>query len=896
MKNRRYSDKAALAANQNVRERKYWLNRLSADLEKSQFPVDFFEDGRETERTEVVEFGFSPGLSARAMKVSGGVDIKLHMLLLAGLTALVYRTTGTRDILIGSPVLKQEVEADFINTALVFRSQVQAGMNFKELLLQVRQTVVEATDNQNFPLEVLPDLGLPLFDIALLLESIHSRHYLQNFRYSMLFSFSRSDARLSVTIEYNGQLYERKNVERLANCFFTLLEAGLSNGEVPLDELDMLSEAEKRRVLIDFNNTGDVSMGRLNVVEMFADQAARTPGNTAVVVDSGPATGSARGQRSISYEKLAEKSGQLAGRLVSMGVTVDSIAAVLVEPSIEMMVGLLGILKAGAAYLPIDTDIPPERIRYILNDSGAELLLTCGDLADGLAMSCRKIDLTQADIYTTGTSGSDIAVGLENLAYVIYTSGTTGRPKGVLVSHGNLLANLTAFFQEFHIQAADTVIQLGSYAFDAFVEEVFPALLRGGKIAIPSRSDIVDMPLLTDFINRHGVTLIDCTPLLLNEFNRLNNLESVHTFISGGDVLKAEYVSRLKDKGNVYNTYGPTEATVCTTYYKYSGTGAVKTGIPIGKPIANYRVYILDKNFNPLPIGAKGEIMVAGPGVTRGYLNKPELTADKFVDLAAKTREETRSSKNEILTPKSYILYRTGDLARWRPDGSIEFSGRLDQQVKIRGYRIELGDIESKLLEHVDIEDAVVLEGTEENRDKYLCAYIVGLQELTVSGLREYLLNKLPDYMIPTYFVPLPKIPLTSNGKVDRKALNAYDVRLETGVEYVAPETETEKTVARVWQEVLKTERVGVRDNFFDIGGNSLKIITVNVRLREAYGRDIPVVAMFQYPTIESLARYLGEEAEGDSAVPQADRAETLHRGREDKLKRFQRRKGVNNG
>jgi amino acid adenylation domain-containing protein len=896
MKSRRYSDKAALAANQNVREKIYWLNRLSGDLEKSQFPVDFFEDGGETERRETFEFGFSPELSARAMKVSGGVDIKLHMVLLAGLTALVYRYTGSRDILIGSPVLKQEEEADFINTALVFRSRVQPGMNFKELLLQVRQTVVKATDHQNFPLEVLPDLGLPLFDIALLLESIHSKHYLQNFPYSMLFSFSRSDARLSGTIEYNGQLYRGENVERLANCFCILLEAGLSNGEVSLDELDMLSEAEKRRILIDFNNTGDVSIGRLNVVEMFAHQAARTPENTAVVVDSSPGTGSAREQRSISYEKLAEKSGQLAGRLVSMGVTTDSIVAVLVEPSIEMMIGLLGILKAGGAYLPIDTDIPAERIGYIFNDSGAGLLLTYGNLADGLAISCRKIDLAQADMYKTGTSSSDIAVGMENLAYVIYTSGTTGRPKGVLVSHGNLLANLTAFFQEFHLQATDTVIQLGSYAFDAFVEEVFPVLLRGGKIAIPSRGDIVDMPLLTDFINRHGVTLIDCTPLLLNEFNRLNNLEGVQTFISGGDVLKAEYVSRLKDKGNVYNTYGPTEATVCTTYYKYSGTEAVKTGIPIGKPIANYRVYILDKNFNPLPIGAKGELWVAGPGVTRGYLNKPELTADKFVNLAAKTREETRSSKNEILTPKSYILYGTGDLARWRPDGSIEFSGRLDQQVKIRGYRIELGDIESKLLEHVDIEDAVVLEGKEENRDKYLCAYIVGRQGLTVSGLREYLLNKLPDYMIPTYFVSLPEIPLTPNGKVDRGALNAYDVRLETGVEYVAPETETEKTIARIWQEVLKTEKVGVRDNFFEIGGNSLKIITVNVRLREAYDRDIPVVAMFQYPTIESLARYLGEEAEGDSTTPPADRAETLQRGREDKLKRFQRRKGVNNG
>jgi amino acid adenylation domain-containing protein len=443
-----------------------------------------------------------------------------------------------------------------------------------------------------------------------------------------------------------------------------------------------------------------------------------------------------------------------------------------------------------------------------------------------------------------------------DLSYCIFTSGTTGRPKGVLVSHGNVVANLFAFYREFDIKPSDTVIQLSSYAFDAFVEEVYPVLLRGGKVAVPATREIMDIHLLSDFILRHRVDIIDCTPLLLNELNKLACIGNVHTFISGGDVLKGSYVDRLATAGRVYNTYGPTETTVCVTYYRYNGEkGAV---IPIGSPIANYRVYIMADDLRPLPVGAAGEICVSGPAVTRGYLNKPELTAEKFVNLAAKAREGTRSSKDEILTPKSQILYRTGDLGRFLPDGNIEYLGRKDHQVKIRGFRIETAEIERLLLRKTGIKEAVVAARQGKGGDKYLCAYYVpdnrrvSPQVPEASELREYLQRDLPEYMIPTFFMLVDRLPLTPGGKVDRQALPEPEVK--GLVEYEAPNDEIEEKLVAIWSEVLGVDGLGIHDNFFELGGHSLLAMRAASISKEVFGVKLSLADLFEIGTVKGVA------------------------------------------
>ena len=450
----------------------------------------------------------------------------------------------------------------------------------------------------------------------------------------------------------------------------------------------------------------------------------------------------------------------------------------------------------------------------------------------------------------------------DDLVYTLFTSGSTGIPKGVLVEHRNLIANLYAFYREFEVKSEDTGIQLSSYAFDIFAEEVYPLLLKGGRLVIPSRDDIMDPVRLSELIVRHGVTIVDTVPLLLNELNNLKPFTSVHTFISGGDTLKPAHVDNFSKIGQVYNTYGPTESTVCATYYKLPGDfGTSMRNIPIGKPIANYNVYILDENYRLLPVEVPGELYVAGIGVTRGYLNHPELTAAKFKRTVIGHWSFVTNSffkTNDQCPMVNDRFYKTGDLARWMWDGNIEFLGRIDQQVKIRGYRIEPGEIENRLLQHRQIKEAAVVavEMDQEEQNKCLSAYIVPQKELTTSELRAFLSKEVPDYMIPSYFVFLDKLPLTSHGKLDRKALPKPGTY--TSKYYVVPQEPVEKILAEIWQEVLRINRVGVNDNFFENGGDSIKAIQISSRLRKA-GLKMEIQDLFSHPTIRQLAKHVKE-------------------------------------
>ncbi|MCP5108041.1 MAG: non-ribosomal peptide synthetase, partial [bacterium] len=489
----------------------------------------------------------------------------------------------------------------------------------------------------------------------------------------------------------------------------------------------------------------------------------------------------------------------------------DTMGAIMGERSPETIMGILAIVKAGGAYLPIDPTYPKERIGYMLKDSNARLLLT------------KESEIFHPDSRTPhpATRNSQLAT---SLAYIIYTSGSTGKPKGVMVEHRNLSAYVAAFYREFDIASRDTVIQQASASFDAFVEEVYPVLLRGGKLAIAPRDIIPDIEELAAFMFRHNVSMISCSPLLLNELNRYakenrGKLSSVRIFISGGDVLIPGYVDELREWSAVYNTYGPTETTVCVTYFRLGSRerGAV---LPIGNPISNYKVYILDQYRRLSPIGVAGELCVSGAGVARGYLNRPELTSEAFV----------------ASTP---LLYRTGDLARWSADGSpaggtysIEFLGRIDRQVKLRGFRIELGEIEAQLLKHPSIGEAVVIDREDTQGDKYLIAYIVGAF-IETPQLIKYLSQTLPGCMIPSHFVQIEKIPLNPNGKLDRKALPVPEA--SPGGEYIAPTDEVEETLAAIWSEVLDIEKNGISidADFFQSGGHSLKATMLTAKIHK---------------------------------------------------------------
>ena len=901
MKVKDESYKYTIAAGQHVQEREYWLDKLSGDFQKTGFPYDFPKATPRECRLEVEKYTFPGPLAAEVIKLSADKEVKLHMILVTGLFILLYKYTGDNDIMIGSPILKQEAQQEFINTVLVFRNRVEDNAGFKQLLLAVRDTIIGANKNQNYPLEriserlnipVIPG-EFPLFDVVVWMENLYDRNYLQDIPYNLGFSFAKKGTAIDGEVLYNSYLYDRETIKQIIRHYQNIMEIVLRDMDLELEALDLLTTEEKNQLLYSFNQTGDeypeYPTG-LTLHGMFQEMAVQWPDRIALVgADEGEEKKRRREEEKrdgmhLSYRELNERAGKLAGLLTEKGVGTDIIVGIMMEPSIEMMTGLLGILKAGGAYMPIDPGYPGERIDYMLKDSGAKLLVN--------------------ETFFRGSRGAVFQKSppcRTNLAYIIYTSGSTGRPKGTMVEHRNVVAYLHAFWHEFDEFLPGIGIQLASYTFDLFVEEIFPILLKGGRIIIPSKAEIMDIDSLCRVIARCRVGIIDCTPLLLNEFNKRckpgavgDPFANVKVYISGGDVLKAGYIDNLAKTGIVYNTYGPTETTVCATYYRYldgvDRENPVKdsTAIPIGKPIKNYKTYILGKQDMMVPIGVGGELCISGAGVTRGYMNNPELTCNKFkiidyklkiingsgtlrADLNAFGDEENfHHSAFDLPRTQHSILYCTGDLARWLSDGSIEFLGRMDNQVKIRGYRIEMGEIENRLLGIPGIKEAVVMDREDDRGDRYLVAYIVTPGTIDAVKLKETLSAHLPGYMVPSYFVQIERLPLTTNGKIDKKALPAPGKN--TGTFYVAPRSEIETQLVEIWAGVLGIDPghgvpIGIDDNFFQLGGHSLSLIHMISRVQSEMKQSVSMAQVFSAPTVRQLAGYLegaaGEDTPG---------------------------------
>ena len=878
----------------------FWKEYLAGAPALLELPTDKPRPAVQSYAGEVVRTRLPAGLTAGLQGLARRHGATLFMVLQAGWALLMGRLSGQEDVVLGTPVAnrrRSELEGligFFVNT-VALRTRLDAKQSVGQLLDAVRQSTLSAYAHQDTPFEqvveaVRPQRSLshsPLFQVMLVLQNTPQPEVelpglrlrgeeldRQVSQFDLSLSAFENDDGLGVELEYCTALFERETVQRWLGYWQRLLESMVADETQPVGELAWLPQAERDQVLRGFNDTAVAYPKEALIHELFEQQVKRTPEAVAVQYED----------EQLTYAQLNARANRLAHRLRGLRdgagealVVPDARVAICVERSLEMVVGLLGILKSGAAYVPVDPEYPQDRIAYVLQDAGAKVLLTQSHLRDGLpavkavvsgsdGSNSGTVHVLLLDDESTYAGEPEENIGRQetgqtsgNLAYVIYTSGSTGLPKGVMNEHRGVVNRLCWMPEGFRIGVEDRVLQKTAFGFDVSVWEFFWTLLNGARLVMAQPGGHRDPQYLIRTITEQGITMVDFVPSMLQVF--LDGLPqgactSVRHVFSGGEELSLPLQRLCQQKlpaSRLHHMYGPTEAAVDATHWACDATQQ-QGRVPIGRPIANTQIYILDGQGQPVPVGVSGEIHIAGDGVARGYLNRPELTAERFV-------------RDPFSEDADARMYRTGDLGRWRSDGAIEYLGRNDFQVKIRGLRIELGEIEAKLLEQPQVREAVVLAREDGAGDRRLVAYVTARvdgasagdagQALDVEVLREQLKAVLPGYMVPSAFVVLQEMPLTPNGKVDRKALPAPDLSaLQTGA-YEAPRDELQEFIASVWGRVLGIDRVGINDNFFDAGGNSLSLIRVHDMLETRLKSGLSVVDLFQYPTILSLSEHI---------------------------------------
>ena len=788
---------------------------------------------------------------------------------LASFMVLLYRYTRQKDLIVGTPIAnRSHVELEgligpLINT-LALRTIISEGLSFRELLAQVRRTALAAYDHQDLPFEKLVELlqlerdisHTPLFQVMFVLQQKTSNLLAltglkvseieldtHTAKFDLTLNLIEGKTGIRGQLEYNTDLFDNATIARLVGHYETLLENIVANPEQRISDVQILTDRERKQMLVEWNDTSSGYPCDRCVHQLFAAQVEQTPASVAVVF----------GDHQLTYQALNSRANQLAHYLLRQGIGPDVLVGICVQRSLEMVVGLLGILKAGGAYVPLDPAYPAERLAFMLSDAQTPVLLTQQRLVDKLPVYAGEILCLDSDESAIARENEENPISgatPANLAYVIYTSGSTGQPKGVEIQHTGVV-NLMAWHQQtYKVTPADRVTQLASLAFDASVWELWPHLTAGASIHIPNEETRSSPPKLLEWLSAEAISLSFMpTPLaesVLEE--QLPRSLVLRALLTGGDKLHRRPSKDLPFR--LANHYGPTENTVVTTWAPVDPLTEADAPPPIGRPICNTQVYILDHHLNPVPIGIPGELYISGDGLARGYLNRPELTVEKFLS----------SPFSEDPTAR---IYKTGDLARYLPNGNIEFLGRIDHQVKIRGFRIELGEVESVLARHPALGEAVVIAREDTPGDKRLVAYVVVSHEPTptFSELRSFLKEKLPDYMIPTALVFLDLLPLTPNGKVDRRALPAPDRNRSQPAEvFVAPRDELELQLTEIWEKVLGVKNIGMKDNFFDLGGHSLLAVQLYARIQKIFGKDLPLTTLFQAPTIGQLTRIIRQE------------------------------------
>jgi amino acid adenylation domain-containing protein len=851
------------------RQLSYWKKQLEGVPELLNLSTDRPRPAVQSYRGARRSIELSQELTVALKTSSRKEGVTLFMTLLAAFQTLLYRYSGQEDITVGSPIANRtrtEIEqliGLFVNT-LVLRADLSGNPSFREVLRRVRTVALDAYEHQDLPFEKLveelnPHRSLshsPLFQIMLVLHNAPagqrglsgltlSQVKLDNdtTKFDLSMSLVEQPDGIKGWLEYSTDLFEEATIIRLGRHFTKLLESIVADPEQSLSDLPILTEPEKHELLIGWNDTERDYPRHKCIHRWFEEQVEKTPEAIAVIFED----------TKLTYRELNQRANCLAHYLIRLGVGPEIRVGVCVERSLELIVGILGVLKAGGAYVPLDPCFPRQRLSFICDETAIPVLLTQERLIETLPPFAGKtvcLDRAWERISRESNHNPESGAIAENLAYVIYTSGSTGRPKGVQVPHCTVINVLDHVRESLGVSEQDAIPLVANICFDISVMELFLPLIAGARLIVADAQVALDGNRIERMLSNCKITILHATPatwrvLLQAGWSGLDRL----TILSGGEALQSELAAQLLTKGRaLWNLYGPTETAI------YSSAAAYRPGsndpvVSIGRPIANTQIYILDCRLRPLPAGVAGQLCIAGDGLTRGYLNRADLTAESFVP-------------NPFSAKPGARLYKTGDLARYLPDGNIEVLGRKDHQIKLRGFRIELGEIEAVLTGHSEVLQSVVLLREDTPGDKRLVAYVTtrGIAAATANLLRAYLKEKLPEYMVPSAFVFLDDMPLTANGKLDRKALPAPDQsyrEFEDG--FVAPGNPLEELIAGIWAEVLKLEKVGIRDNFFDLGGHSLKATQVMSRVREAARLDMPLRALFEGPTVAELASRVGQ-------------------------------------
>jgi amino acid adenylation domain-containing protein len=861
--------------------RAYWSAQLDGQLPVLELPTDRPRPAMQTFRGAIHRFAFSRNLSDRLHQLAQLENTSFFTTILAGFTALLRRYSSQRDFVIGTVTSgRKRSELEMLlgcfQNPLALRLKLEGDPSFRELLAHAREVTLGALAHDDAPFErLVEELSVrrdtsrnPLFPVMFSLvpptaafEAGWDLNQLDleigTAKFDLDLELDDRPEGLLGRFVYSTDLFDAATMERMAGHFETMLEAIVADPEQNISRLPMLTAAERQQ-LTDWNRTDTKFPSDRCVHQLVEAQAARTP--NAVAVEHG-------GQH-LSYRELEQRANQLARFMKRRGVGPESRVGICLRRSLELPVALLAVLKAGGACVPLDPAYPKERLAYMLEDSQTSLVLTQpGLLAEVTDFNAEIITLDAGWNAFASESSENLRneVTPDDLAYVIYTSGSTGQPRGVLLSHRGLVNHNTAAVKLFGMTSADRMAQFASISFDIAIEEIFPTWIAGAALVIREEDASLAVGDFLRWVNERKVTALDLPTAYWHELvgelseSTLRLPESLRIVIVGGEKASSAALAawhRLAgSRVRWVNTYGPTETSVIVTSFEPENWENIPSILPIGRPIANTRIHILDEHLQPLPVGIPGDLFVAGPGLARGYLNRPEITAEKFIPDSFSSEPGAR-------------MYKTGDRARYLANGEIEFAGRTDDQVKIRGYRVELKEIESVLGSYPGVREVVVVarEGiARENgpADKHLAAYVVPTRDQTPTGseLRTYLKQKLPHYMVPSAFVLLESMPKTPNGKVDRRAMPAPQAAdFAEANEYVAPSSELEANLVKIWCAVLGKEKIGIRDNFFDLGGHSLLAARLMHRIEQTLGQRLPLAALLQAPTVEQFATLLRQE------------------------------------
>jgi len=847
-----------------IREQhEYWCNVFAQQPPLLNLPIDFPRPQVKSAQAASYTYSFDPSLSQQLQTFAAQNQTTLFITLLTFFKILLYRYTGQQDLVVGIPICARnhpdlENQIGFYVNTLALRTLLPERATFKQILTEVTNTCLDAYEYRDYPFDKLVstldldrDLSRnPLFDVMFSLLSQESKTTLkipglehQSYplkprmaQFDMTWSFFENSNNLTLRIEYEPDLFLPETIARMKGHFLQIINNVIQNSDCQLSEINLLTPEENHQLLIEWNQT-EIAHPQLCLHQLFEQKVKENPEAVALIFED----------EKLTYQELNNRANQLAHYLQEKGVTSEFLVGIFINRSFEMIIGILGIIKAGGAYIPLDPNYPPERIAYMMDDSAISLLLTQQSLV-------KLLPKNQAEILCLDTDWSKIAnysqeninpqVTPENLAYVIYTSGSTGKPKGVMNIHKGICNTIQSIIHNNQFNSEDCTIQIGAFSFDVSVWEIFLSLTSGATLVITKSDRYQDLDYLIDLIVQKQVTYFTCVPSILRVFLQHPNAKNCHSLkqlFVGGEALSYELNQRFFQQLNceLYNVYGPTEAAVDTTMWHCQPNCE---SISIGRPIANVQVYILDRHLKPVPIGVAGELHIGGMGLARGYLNQPQLTAEKFIP-------------NPFGEGK---LYKTGDLVRYLPDGNIEYLGRIDNQVKLRGLRIELGEIETVLESHPQVEQTVVIMREDTPNNQRLVAYLtIKDQLLTPKDFHRFLQEKLPVYMIPSAFIILLDFPLNPNGKIDFHQLPMPDEISKVESPYLAPRNQTETNLVALWQQLLQQGKIGVNDNFFELGGHSLQAMNLMALIYEKMEIEIPLSMIYEKPTIAQLSEYI---------------------------------------